>query len=57
MWQYMILCGVGAKPVAHLMQYHLLQWGVAQIKWLMNSNMSYIIYIKRHTEEQQLRFK
>ena len=36
----MLLCGVGAKPVAHLMQYHLLQWEVAKVKWLMNSNMT-----------------
>ena len=34
LWQYMLLCGVGAKPVAHLMQYHLLQWEV------VNSNMT-----------------
>ena len=40
MWQYMLLCRVGAKPVAHLMQYHLLQWGVAKVKWLINSNMT-----------------
>ena len=39
MWQYMLICGVGAKPVTHLMQYHLLQWGVAKVKPLMNSNM------------------
>ena len=38
MWQYM--CGVGAKPVAHLMKYHLLQWEVAKVKPLMNSNMA-----------------
>ena len=40
MWQYMFLCGVGAKPVAHLMQYHLLQCEVAKVKRLMNSNMT-----------------
>ena len=34
------LCGVVAKPVAHLMQYHLLQWEVAKVKQLMNSNMT-----------------
>ena len=39
MWQYMVLCGVGEKPVAHLMQYYLLQWEVAIVKRLMNSNM------------------
>ena len=40
MWQYMVMCGVGAKPVAYLMKYHLLQWEVAKVKPLMNSNMS-----------------
>ena len=36
----MLLCGIGAKPVAYLMQYHLLQWEDAKVKWLMNSNMT-----------------
>ena len=36
----MLLCGIGAKPVAHLMQYQLLQWEVANVKWLLNSNMT-----------------
>ena len=40
MWQYMLVCGVAAKPVAHLMKYHLLQWEVAKVKPLMNSNMT-----------------
>ena len=40
MWQYMLTCGVGAKPVPHLMHYHLLQWEVAKVKPLMNSNMT-----------------
>ena len=40
MWQYMLLCGVGAKLVAHLMQYHRLQWEVAKVKRLMNSNIT-----------------
>ena len=40
MRQYMLICGVGAKPVNHLMQYHLLQWEVAKVKPLMNSNMT-----------------
>ena len=41
-WQHMLLCGVGAKPVAHLMQYHctLLQWKVTKVKQLLNSNMT-----------------
>ena len=40
MLQHMLLCGVWAKPVAHLMQYHLLQWEVAKVKQLMNSNIT-----------------
>ena len=36
----MLLCGVRAKPVAHLIQYHLFQWEVAKAKQLMNSNMT-----------------
>ena len=36
----MLLCGIGAKPVAHLMQYHLLQWEFAKVKQLMTSNMT-----------------
>ena len=28
------------KPVDHLIQYHLLQFEVAKVKWLMNSNMT-----------------
>ena len=39
-WQYMLICGVGAKPVTHLMQYHLLQREVAKVKPLINSNMT-----------------
>ena len=40
MWQYLLICGVGAKPGTHLMQYYLLQWEVAKVKSLMNSNMT-----------------
>ena len=40
MWQYMHICGVGAKSVTDLMQYHLSQWEVAKVKPLMNSNMT-----------------
>ena len=42
-WQYiqwMLMCGVGAKSVAHLMKFHLLQWEVVKGKFLMNSNMT-----------------
>ena len=36
----MLICGVGAKPVAHLMKFHLLQWEVAIVKLLMNCYMN-----------------
>ena len=34
------MCGVGAKSVAHLMKFHLLQWEVVKVKFLMNYNMT-----------------
>ena len=34
------MCGVGAKSVAHLMKFHLLQWEVIKVKFLINSNMT-----------------
>ena len=34
----MLMCGVGAKSVAHLMKFHFLQWEV--VKVLMISNMT-----------------
>ena len=36
----MLMCGVGAKSVAHLMKLHQLQWEVIKVKFLMNSNMT-----------------
>ena len=36
----MLMCGVGAKSVAHLMKFHLLQWEVVKVKFLINSNMT-----------------
>ena len=36
----MLMCGVGAKSVAHLMKFHLLQWELIKIKFLINSNMT-----------------
>ena len=35
----MLMCGVGAKFVAHLMTYYLLQWEVVKVIFLMNSYM------------------
>ena len=34
------LC-VGAKSVAHLMKFYLLQWEVMKVKFLINSNMTF----------------
>ena len=34
------MCGVGAKSVAHLMKFYLLQWEVMKVKFLINSNMT-----------------
>ena len=36
----MLLCGVGAKSVSHLMKFHWLQWEVVKVIFLMNSNMT-----------------
>ena len=36
----MLMCGVGAKSVAYLMKFHLLQWEVVKVKFLMNYNMT-----------------
>ena len=36
----MLMCGAGAKSVAQLMKFHLLQWEVVKVKFLMNSNMT-----------------
>ena len=50
----MLLCGVGAKPVPHLMQYHctLLQWELAKVKQLMNSNMTLpVLYLHQKTRK------
>ena len=40
MWQYILICGVRAKPLTHLMQYHQLQREVTIVKSLRNSNMT-----------------
>ena len=36
----MLICGVGAKFVAHLMKFHLFQWEDIKVKFLINSNMT-----------------
>ena len=37
------MCGVGAKSVAHLMKFHLLQSEVVKVKLLMNFNMTLMV--------------
>ena len=34
-------CGVGAKSVAHLMKFYLLQGEVMKVKFLISSNMTF----------------
>ena len=36
----MLMCGVGANSVAHLMKFHELQWEAVKVKFLTNSNMT-----------------
>ena len=52
----MLMCGVGAKSVAHLMKFHLLQWEVVKVKFLMNSNVTLTVlnlHQKTDTKMQQ----
>ena len=56
----MLICGVGAKPVTHFMHYHLLQWEVAKVKPLINSNMTLtVLNLHQNTPKglQHPRFK
>ena len=48
----MLMCGVRAKSVAHLMKFHLLQWTVVKVKFLMNSNVLNL-HQKTDTKVQQ----
>ena len=50
------MCGVGAKPVADLMKFHLFQREVVKVKFLMNSNVTLIVlnlYQKTDPKVQQ----
>ena len=52
----MLMCGVRAKSVAHLMKFHLLQSKVVKVKFLMNSNMTVTVlnlHQKTDTKVQQ----
>ena len=44
----MLMCGVGAKSVAHLMKFHLLQSEVVKANFLMNSNMTLTVLNLHH---------
>ena len=46
------MCGVGAKSVAHLMKFHLLQWEVIKVKFLINSNMTLTV-LNLHQRQTQ----
>ena len=36
----MLMCGVGAKSVAHLMKFHLLHWEVIKVNFIINSTVT-----------------
>ena len=45
------MCGVGAKSVANLMKFYLLQWEVMKVKFLINSNMiSTVLNLHQRTD-------
>ena len=39
----MLMCGVAAKSVVHLMKFPLLQWEVVKVQFLMKSNMAFTV--------------
>ena len=47
------MCGVGAKSVPHLMKFHLLQWEVVKVKFLLNSNTVLNLHQKTYPKVQQ----
>ena len=50
----MLMCGVGAKSVAHLMKFHLLEWEVVKVKFLMNSNMTLTVLNLHQKTDQKV---
>ena len=44
----MLMYGVGATSVAHLMKFHLLQWEVVKVKFLVNSNIMTLTVLNLH---------
>ena len=54
----MLMCGVRAKSVAHLMKFHLLQSEVVKVKFLMNSNMTLtVLNLHQKTDPKVQDFK
>ena len=47
------MCGVGAS-VAHLMKFHLLQWEVVKVKFLMNSSMTLTVLNLHQKTDQKV---
>ena len=53
----MFICGVGEKSVAHFMKFHLLQWEVVKVKFLMNSNITLLNLHQKTDPKVQQDFK
>ena len=49
----MLMCGVGAISVPHLMKCHLLQWEDVKLKFLNNSNMTLTVLNLHHRPKRQ----
>ena len=50
----MLMCGVGVKSVAHLMKFHLLQWEIVKVKFLMNFNMTLTVLNLHHKTDPKV---
>ena len=49
----MLMCGAGAKSVAHLMKFHLLQQKVVKVKFLMSDNMTLtVLNLHQNTDQK-----
>ena len=52
----MLMSGIRAKSVVHLIKFHLLQWEVIKVKFLINSNITSMVlnlYQKTDPKVQQ----
>ena len=48
----MLICGVGAKSVAHLMKFHLLQWEVVKVKFLISKMTLTVLNLDQKTDSK-----